>query len=60
MYPFKEGYFAVRNAWYVAAFSREVGRELLERWFLDEPVILFRREDGNAVAMAGRCPHRSC
>ncbi|CAN5559888.1 aromatic ring-hydroxylating dioxygenase subunit alpha [soil metagenome] len=58
MYPYPEGLYAARNGWYVAAFSHEVGRTLLERWFLDEPVILFRREDGTAVAMAGRCPHR--
>jgi len=58
MYPFPDGYFAVRNAWYVAAFSRDVGRELIERWYLDQPVVLYRREDGTAVAMSGRCPHR--
>ena len=58
MYPFTEGSFAVRNAWYVAAFSHEIGRAPLERWFLDEPVVMYRREDGVAVAMAGICPHR--
>ena len=58
MYPYPDGLFAVRNGWYVAAFSDEVGRDLLERWLLDEPVLLYRREDGIAVAVAGRCPHR--
>ncbi|MDB5717872.1 MAG: hypothetical protein JWM38_1299 [Sphingomonas bacterium] len=58
MYPFSEGCFAVRNAWYVAALSHEVTREPMERWFLDEPVVLFRTEAGKAVALAGRCPHR--
>jgi phenylpropionate dioxygenase-like ring-hydroxylating dioxygenase large terminal subunit len=58
MYPFPEGCFAVRNAWYVAAWSHDVTRTPLERWYLDEPVVLYRREDGSPVAMAGRCPHR--
>ena len=58
MYPFKEGSFAVRNGWYVAAFSNEVGRELLPRTILNEPVVLYRTEDGEAVAVGGRCPHR--
>lgn len=58
MYPFKKGSFAPRNAWYVAAFSRDVGRHLVSRTFLNEPVVLFRKEDGTAVAVGGRCPHR--
>lgn len=58
MYPFSEGCFAVRNAWYVAAFSHEITRNPIERWFLEEPVVMYRKEDGDAVALAGRCPHR--
>jgi vanillate O-demethylase monooxygenase subunit len=58
MYPFTEGSYAVRNAWYVVAYSHEVSRALLERWVLNEPVVLYRREDGAPVAIAGRCPHR--
>jgi phenylpropionate dioxygenase-like ring-hydroxylating dioxygenase large terminal subunit len=58
MYPFKEGSFAVRNGWYVAAFAQEVGRALLARTFLNQPVVLYRKEDGVAVAVGGRCPHR--
>ena len=58
MYPFTVDQYAVRNAWYVAAFSHEVGRQLLERWFLGEPVVLYRCEDGRPVALSGRCPHR--
>ena len=49
----------LRNYWYVAAMSREVGRSLLQRWVLDEPILLFRTEDGRAVAMSDTCPHRS-
>ncbi|MZE81501.1 aromatic ring-hydroxylating dioxygenase subunit alpha [Streptomyces xinghaiensis] len=48
----------VRNQWYVAAYGREVGRELLGRTVLDEPILLYRTEDGRAVAMSDRCVHR--
>ena len=46
------------NCWWVAALSTEVSRELLGRWLLDVPVLLYRREDGTAVALENRCPHR--
>ncbi len=58
MYPFKEGDFAPRNAWYVAAFCKDIGERLLSRWILGEPVVLYRKKDGTAVAVGGRCPHR--
>jgi phenylpropionate dioxygenase-like ring-hydroxylating dioxygenase large terminal subunit len=58
LYPFKDGAFAVRDGWYVAAWSHEVGRDLMERWIVGEPVVLFRRQDGTAAALSGRCPHR--
>ncbi|MFC6064047.1 aromatic ring-hydroxylating dioxygenase subunit alpha [Streptomyces ochraceiscleroticus] len=48
----------VRNQWYVAAYGREVGRELLGRTILGEPILLYRTEDGRAVAMSDRCVHR--
>lgn len=48
----------LRNAWYVAAWDDEVTRNLFARTILDEPVLLFRKEDGAAVAISGRCPHR--
>ncbi|MFD5648707.1 Rieske 2Fe-2S domain-containing protein [Streptomyces sp. NPDC127039] len=47
-----------RNQWYVAAYGREVGRELLGRTVLGEPILLYRTEDGRAVAMSDRCVHR--
>lgn len=58
MYPFKEGSFAPRNGWYVAAFNHEVGRQLLSRWILNEPVVMYRTEAGEPVALDGRCAHR--
>jgi phenylpropionate dioxygenase-like ring-hydroxylating dioxygenase large terminal subunit len=48
----------IRNTWYAAAWSREVGRSLLARTYLNEPVLLYRREDGTPVAIQDRCCHR--
>ncbi len=49
----------LRNSWYVAAWDREVGREPLARTFLNEPVVLYRTEDGRPVALEDRCCHRN-
>ena len=49
----------VKNAWYVAAWSKDVGRELLGRILLNEYVVLYRKEDGTPVALENRCPHRN-
>lgn len=48
----------VRNAWYVAAWDHEIGRDMLRRILLNEPVLLYRRQDGKAVALEDRCCHR--
>jgi phenylpropionate dioxygenase-like ring-hydroxylating dioxygenase large terminal subunit len=49
----------IRNSWYVAAWSNEVGTDVpLGRTLLDEPVVLFRNADQGIVALAGRCAHR--
>lgn len=50
-YPFAQ--------WWVAATAAEVGRDLLARDILGERVLLYRREDGTAVALSGICPHRA-
>ena len=47
-----------RNQWYCAAWSNEVGRELLGRTILNEPIVLYRTEAGEAVALSDRCVHR--
>lgn len=49
----------VRNGWYAAAWSEEIGRELLERWICNEPIVFYRAEDGRAIALDGSCPHRA-
>ena len=48
----------LHNAWYVAAWDHEVGRQMLSRRILDQPVVLFRTLDGAAVALEDRCVHR--
>jgi phenylpropionate dioxygenase-like ring-hydroxylating dioxygenase large terminal subunit len=48
----------LKNHWYVAALAEEVGRQPLGRILLNEPVVLFRTEDGQPVAIEDRCSHR--
>jgi len=48
----------VRNQWYVAAYSQEVGDDLLGRTILGEPVVLYRLRDGSVTVLADRCVHR--
>ena len=48
----------LRNRWYVGALARDVGRKPAQSWILGEPVVLFRKLDGNPVALSDRCPHR--
>lgn len=48
----------LKNAWYAAAWSNTVERQLQTRTLLDEPILLYRKEDGAPVAMLDRCPHR--
>lgn len=49
----------LKNYWYIAAMPDEVGRALLQRWILNEPVLLYRTEVGAPVALEDICPHRS-
>jgi vanillate O-demethylase monooxygenase subunit len=46
------------NCWWVAALSSEVERNLSGRWLLDTPVLLYRTEEGQVIALHDRCPHR--
>jgi len=50
----------IRNAWYVACFSRDIapGKPFARR-ILGENVVFYRKADGTVVAMKDRCPHRS-
>ncbi len=49
----------LRNCWYVAAWGSEVGRVPFARTLLGAPVMLYRTESGEAVALEDRCCHRN-
>lgn len=48
----------LQNAWYVAAISKSVGRELLPVKLLGTALVLYRATSGEPVALADACPHR--
>ena len=48
----------LQNAWYVAGWSSEITAKPVGRTFLDEPVVLYRAENGSLVALEDRCCHR--
>jgi vanillate O-demethylase monooxygenase subunit len=49
----------LRNTWYIAAWAKEiVEQELFSRMILNEPVLLYRKQDGSIAAISDRCPHR--
>ena len=58
MYPFKGNQPFVKNRWYIAGFTDEIGREPLGRTILDVPLVLYRTQAGVPVALYGLCPHR--
>jgi vanillate O-demethylase monooxygenase subunit len=47
------------DCWYALATATEVGSRLLAVRALDGPVVLFRRESGQVVALEDRCAHRA-
>jgi len=48
----------LRNAWYVAGWSKDFGRHLRPETFLGENIVIYRKEDGAPVALEDACPHR--
>lgn len=48
----------VRNAWYAAAWSEDVGQDFFSRTLLNDPVLLYRKNNGDVAAVADLCPHR--
>ena len=48
----------LRNCWYVAAWSKDIGRELKAATYLGENIVLYRQQDGTPVALENACPHR--
>ncbi len=49
----------VARAWYVLAWSHEVGRAPIQRTLYGDPIVLFRGASGEVGALLDRCPHRS-
>ncbi len=46
------------NAWYVGAWSSEIGDTPVARTICERPIVMFRKADRTAVAIGNRCPHR--
>jgi phenylpropionate dioxygenase-like ring-hydroxylating dioxygenase large terminal subunit len=48
-----------KNSWYVAFWSEEIkDRDLHPRRILGEPIVFYRTESGEIVALEDTCPHR--
>jgi vanillate O-demethylase monooxygenase subunit len=48
----------LRNCWYMAAWSHEIGKTPMRRRLLGDPLALYRKSDGTIAALVDRCPHR--
>lgn len=48
----------LKNAWYVAAWAADLGDDLITRTICELPILLYRKENGDPVAMGNLCPHR--
>jgi phenylpropionate dioxygenase-like ring-hydroxylating dioxygenase large terminal subunit len=48
----------LNNIWYVAAWSSDLGEELITRTICEKPVLLYRKTNGDPVAIGNLCPHR--
>jgi vanillate O-demethylase monooxygenase subunit len=48
----------LRNVWYPAAWPEEVTPQPHVRFILDQPIVFYRGESGEALALSDTCPHR--
>lgn len=48
----------LKNAWYAAGWTHEFQDAPVARTILEDPVVLFRTEDGGINALRDACPHR--
>jgi len=49
----------LQNAWYMAGWANEIEPgQMVHRKLLDQPIVFFRRGDGQLAALHDRCPHR--
>jgi phenylpropionate dioxygenase-like ring-hydroxylating dioxygenase large terminal subunit len=49
----------LHDHWYVAGYADEFEGGLHERMFLGKSIVIYRKEDGELVALQNRCAHRS-
>lgn len=50
----------VKNCWYVAAWNYELkNQQLYSCTIINQPLVIYRRDDGTCVAMEDRCCHRA-
>lgn len=49
----------LRDHWFIACRSTDLGGEPLARTILQQPVVLFRDAGGRAAALVDRCAHRN-
>jgi len=48
----------LKNSWYCASWAADLRGDPIGIKIIDEDVVLYRKEDGVAVALTGICPHR--
>jgi phenylpropionate dioxygenase-like ring-hydroxylating dioxygenase large terminal subunit len=48
----------LRNAWYVAAWDKDIGGGLVAATILGEAIVMYRKRDGHVTALEDACPHR--
>lgn len=48
----------LRNAWYIAAWDRDLAKAPVAVRILGEDIVLYRKSDGSASALEDACPHR--
>jgi phenylpropionate dioxygenase-like ring-hydroxylating dioxygenase large terminal subunit len=48
----------IRNQWYGAVWSKDFGGDPLGLRILDQPIVLFRTDDGEISVLDDLCPHR--
>jgi vanillate O-demethylase monooxygenase subunit len=48
----------LKNAWYVAGWSKDFGQDLKPEKILGEKIVIYRKQDGSPVALEDACPHR--
>jgi vanillate O-demethylase monooxygenase subunit len=58
MYPLNAPAPYPREQWYVAGTGDEFGRQIVARRILNQPLVFYRTEMGEPVALWGLCPHR--